>query len=86
MPLGSLVTMIEYSNGLVAMRGDHVVNDGVTAIVDDVVDTPSKVQRWGADAIGLILKSKRLGLVFVPLDCIDRDCFEFVRRSTHARG
>ncbi|MEC4749044.1 hypothetical protein [Methylomicrobium sp. Wu6] len=56
------------------LTGEHVeVGDSVLiekgkteGIVFAIVDTPEKMNQWGADETGLLIESKPFGLVFWP--------------------
>ena len=73
--------MIKYPDGMVAMRGDRAICDGMSGVIDDVIDSVRKQAEWEFETMGLMLATSDFGLVFEPVESIDWDCFEFLPRA-----
>lgn len=76
------VAEIRYATGEVAQVGDHVNNDGWKSVVEDVIATPAKMDNWGIDEFGLMLKCAEAGLVFQPRASTTWDAITFEKRAS----
>ena len=64
---------MKYRNGDNIKIGDHVLieNKKTVGLVDDIIDTKEKMEYWGVDEKGVMIKSKPFGLVFWPINDIN---------------
>ena len=68
--------VITYPDGSDACIGDKVDYDGVPAVVEDIIDTESKLTEWGVHERGLMFKTDAYGLSFEPEE--DSTCWDAI--------
>ena len=77
--------MLTYPDGSPIRVGDIVIEDGETeAEVVDVVTTAEHMQHWGVEVPGVMLKTASFGLIYLPVEFLREDSFEFVSRGREA--
>lgn len=75
--------VIHYIDGQEARVGDKVLIDNGerTGVVEDVIDSDAKLEQWGVDEPGLMIKSEYYGLLFLPSECLRHEEVRLLSRS-----
>jgi hypothetical protein len=72
---------MHYADGTDIHEGDLVTYDMEPAVVEEVINTPEKLQAWGLEEPGVMLKCEAFGRVFEQLGGDMWDVISFVRRG-----